>query len=247
MLFCHQPFLSAPELRPQPSLCDGAPRPAALRRHAVPVPQRVGDALAEAGPSITLAASAETLAFALGGFTSMPAVRNFALCAALAIFLDFLLQARCNRGCQCLLSVALRTCLAAVFRQLTAAPCVLAGRCCVARLSWAWPINRAAVSSCHIVRTGNGIRGAAGAGPAACGVGAPGRGAVRAAARPAVPRPQGAPRWPLPASAPCTLAHAVRPTVAGSLDLRTACGTGQRPQAAMALPLLPAAGGAACA
>lgn len=61
-------------------------------RHDVPVPQRLGEALAEAGPSITLAAAAETLAFALGGLTSMPAVRNFALCAALAIFLDFLLQ-----------------------------------------------------------------------------------------------------------------------------------------------------------
>lgn len=61
-------------------------------RNAVPVPVRLGDALAEAGPSITLAAAAETLAFALGGLTSMPAVRNFALCAALAIFLDFLLQ-----------------------------------------------------------------------------------------------------------------------------------------------------------
>jgi Sterol-sensing domain of SREBP cleavage-activation len=80
----------------------------------VPVPQRVGDALAEAGPSITLAASAETLAFALGGFTSMPAVRNFALCAALAIFLDFLLQVRCSRGCRCLLSASLQSCPAAV-------------------------------------------------------------------------------------------------------------------------------------
>lgn len=60
----------------------------------MPVPLRLGEALAEAGPSITLAAAAETLAFALGGLTSMPAVRNFALCAALAIFLDFLLQVR---------------------------------------------------------------------------------------------------------------------------------------------------------
>jgi Sterol-sensing domain of SREBP cleavage-activation len=44
----------------------------------------------------------------------MPAVRNFALCAALAIFLDFLLQVRCNRGCRRLLSVGLRSCLAAI-------------------------------------------------------------------------------------------------------------------------------------
>jgi Sterol-sensing domain of SREBP cleavage-activation len=70
-------------------MSSGCPCP---RRHRVPVPQRLGGALAEAGPSITLAAAAETLAFALGGLTSMPAVRNFALCAALAIFLDFLLQ-----------------------------------------------------------------------------------------------------------------------------------------------------------
>lgn len=56
--------------------------------------ERLGVALAEAGPSITLAAAAETLAFALGGLTPMPAVRNFSLCAALAILLDFLLQVR---------------------------------------------------------------------------------------------------------------------------------------------------------
>ncbi len=48
----------------------------------------------QAGPSITLAAAAETLAFALGGLTPMPAVRNFSLVAALAVLLDFFLQAR---------------------------------------------------------------------------------------------------------------------------------------------------------
>ena len=36
---------------------------------------------------------AEVVAFALGGFSSMPAVRNFSICAALAVLLDFLLQA----------------------------------------------------------------------------------------------------------------------------------------------------------
>lgn len=46
----------------------------------------------QAGPSITLAATAETLAFALGGLTPMPAVRNFSLVAALAVLLDFFLQ-----------------------------------------------------------------------------------------------------------------------------------------------------------
>ena len=39
-----------------------------------------------------LRADAEVVAFALGGFSSMPAVRNFSICAALAVFLDFCLQ-----------------------------------------------------------------------------------------------------------------------------------------------------------
>ena len=38
---------------------------------------------------------AEVVAFALGGFSSMPAVQNFSICAALAVFLDFGLQV-CN-------------------------------------------------------------------------------------------------------------------------------------------------------
>ena len=38
------------------------------------------------------AASCEVVAFALGGLTSMPALRNFSVCAALAVLLDFLLQ-----------------------------------------------------------------------------------------------------------------------------------------------------------
>lgn len=37
-------------------------------------------------------ACAEVVAFALGGFSSMPAVQNFSICAALAVFLDFGLQ-----------------------------------------------------------------------------------------------------------------------------------------------------------
>lgn len=53
---------------------------------------RVGDALAEVGPSITLASLAETLAFAVGIFTPMPACRVFSMFAAAAVFLDFLLQ-----------------------------------------------------------------------------------------------------------------------------------------------------------
>lgn len=38
------------------------------------------------------AASCEVVAFSLGGLTSMPALRNFSACAALAVLLDFLLQ-----------------------------------------------------------------------------------------------------------------------------------------------------------
>jgi hypothetical protein len=39
-----------------------------------------------------MAACCEVLAFGLGALTSMPAVRNFSVCAAIAVGLDFLLQ-----------------------------------------------------------------------------------------------------------------------------------------------------------
>lgn len=54
--------------------------------------EAIGCALAQAGPSITAAAACEVLAFALGATAPMPAVRNFSICAALAVFLDFVLQ-----------------------------------------------------------------------------------------------------------------------------------------------------------
>jgi hypothetical protein len=57
-----------------------------------PVTERVAAALAAAGPSITLAAGCEALAFGLGALSPMPAVRNFSAAAAAAIALDFLLQ-----------------------------------------------------------------------------------------------------------------------------------------------------------
>ncbi|RKP37458.1 patched family-domain-containing protein [Dimargaris cristalligena] len=57
-----------------------------------PVEQRVATALGNVGPSILLSSLAETLAFGLGGFVSMPAVSIFALYAALAVWLDFVLQ-----------------------------------------------------------------------------------------------------------------------------------------------------------
>lgn len=53
---------------------------------------RVGKALGRMGPSILLSASTETVAFALGAFAGMPAVRNFAIYAAGAVFINAVLQ-----------------------------------------------------------------------------------------------------------------------------------------------------------
>lgn len=84
-------FILAHALERRPPRGDGFPPGS----HQTPaLPERLGAALAAAGPSVTLAAAAETLAFALGGLSGMPAVRNFSLCAALAVAIDYLLQAR---------------------------------------------------------------------------------------------------------------------------------------------------------
>ena len=53
---------------------------------------RIAKALGRMGPSILLSASTETIAFALGIFVGMPAVRNFAVYAAGAVFINALLQ-----------------------------------------------------------------------------------------------------------------------------------------------------------
>ena len=53
---------------------------------------RIGKALGRMGPSILLSASTETIAFALGAFVGMPAVRNFAIYAAGAVFINAILQ-----------------------------------------------------------------------------------------------------------------------------------------------------------
>ncbi|KAA8535924.1 hypothetical protein F0562_028402 [Nyssa sinensis] len=58
----------------------------------LPLEERISNALVEVGPSITLASLSEVLAFAVGGFISMPACRVFSMFAALAVLLDFLLQ-----------------------------------------------------------------------------------------------------------------------------------------------------------
>ncbi|CAG8482510.1 2350_t:CDS:2 [Acaulospora colombiana] len=56
------------------------------------VEERVAKTLGRMGPSILLSALSETIAFGLGGIVTMPAVRNFALYAALAVWVDFSLQ-----------------------------------------------------------------------------------------------------------------------------------------------------------
>ncbi|CAN0927419.1 NPC intracellular cholesterol transporter 1 [Linum grandiflorum] len=58
----------------------------------LPIEGRISNALVEVGPSITLASLAEVSAFAVGSFIPMPACRVFSMFAALAVFLDFLLQ-----------------------------------------------------------------------------------------------------------------------------------------------------------
>jgi len=56
------------------------------------VEDRIAKALGRMGPSILLSASTETIAFALGAFVGMPAVRNFAIYAAGAVFINAILQ-----------------------------------------------------------------------------------------------------------------------------------------------------------
>ncbi|KAJ9132173.1 Niemann-Pick type C-related protein 1 [Pleurostoma richardsiae] len=53
---------------------------------------RVAKALGRMGPSILFSAITETVSFALGSFVGMPAVRNFAVYAAGAVFINALLQ-----------------------------------------------------------------------------------------------------------------------------------------------------------
>merc|ERR1712093_401986 len=53
---------------------------------------RIAKALGRMGPSILLSAITETIAFSLGAFVGMPAVRNFAVYAAGAVFINAVLQ-----------------------------------------------------------------------------------------------------------------------------------------------------------
>ena len=54
--------------------------------------ERVARTLAKIGPSLLLSGSTQAIAFALGAFVPMPAVRNFALYATLSVLLNALLQ-----------------------------------------------------------------------------------------------------------------------------------------------------------
>ncbi|KAM7199663.1 Sterol-sensing domain of SREBP cleavage-activation domain containing protein [Rhypophila sp. PSN 637] len=53
---------------------------------------RISKALGRMGPSILFSAITETVSFALGAFVGMPAVRNFAIYAAGAVFINAILQ-----------------------------------------------------------------------------------------------------------------------------------------------------------
>lgn len=54
--------------------------------------ERIARALGRMGPSILLSATTETIAFAMGVFVGMPAVKNFAVYAAGAVLINALLQ-----------------------------------------------------------------------------------------------------------------------------------------------------------
>jgi Niemann-Pick C1 protein len=56
------------------------------------VERRISTALGRMGPSILFSAITETVSFALGAFVGMPAVRNFAIYAAGAVFINAILQ-----------------------------------------------------------------------------------------------------------------------------------------------------------
>lgn len=56
------------------------------------IDDRVAKALGRMGPSILLSASTETIAFAMGAFVGMPAVKNFAAYAAGAVLINAVLQ-----------------------------------------------------------------------------------------------------------------------------------------------------------
>ena len=67
-----------------------------------PAEERVARALGRMGPSILLSASCQSVAFALGNFVGMPAVKNFAIYAAGAVLINALLQVTIFVAAMCL-------------------------------------------------------------------------------------------------------------------------------------------------
>ncbi|XP_062986710.1 NPC intracellular cholesterol transporter 1 [Elgaria multicarinata webbii] len=57
--------------------------------------KQIGRILGDVAPSMFLSSLSETVAFFLGSLSTMPAVRTFSLFAAVAVFIDFLLQITC--------------------------------------------------------------------------------------------------------------------------------------------------------
>ena len=62
---------------------------------STPIVDRCAATMSEIGPSITLSATSESVAFLLGTIVTMPAVNSFAAYSAVAVFVDFLLQITC--------------------------------------------------------------------------------------------------------------------------------------------------------
>ncbi|GAB0099118.1 Niemann-Pick C1 protein [Sergentomyia squamirostris] len=62
------------------------------KREFPTIAEGIGMAVGQVGPSILLTASAEIFCFGIGALSSMPAVRTFAMYAAVALLIDFILQ-----------------------------------------------------------------------------------------------------------------------------------------------------------
>ncbi|RVE48036.1 hypothetical protein evm_007348 [Chilo suppressalis] len=65
------------------------------RRPDETIPEHIGRTLGTVGPSMLLTSASECVCFFLGALSDMPAVRAFALYAAAALLVDFLLQVTC--------------------------------------------------------------------------------------------------------------------------------------------------------
>ena len=59
--------------------------------HITDIPERIGFAMKEIGPSIFTAAFCESIAFFIGLATDVPALQNFCLVAGLSVVVDFCL------------------------------------------------------------------------------------------------------------------------------------------------------------